>query len=256
MRMAEVNYQDEYNLLFERAEQQSEQKIAAESEGAAAFYVALRDIPDEMLPRERLQAKGVDSLSDRELLALLLGRGVKGKNVMRLARELLNQVEASKRVPSLEELKKITGLGLAQASKVIAMLEFGRRHWGTRGRLIRAPSDAFKLIQHYADFNRERFLALSLNGAHEVLATRVVSVGLVNKTLVHPREVFADVIGDRATAVLVAHNHPSGNVYPSSDDNEITSILARSAEILGIYFMDHLVFSLDTYYSYRNNQKL
>jgi DNA repair protein RadC len=130
------------------------------------------------------------------------------------------------------------------------MLEFGRRRWGSAGTMVKHPSDIFTLIRHHADRKQERFLSISLNGAHEVLAVRVVTVGLVNRTIVHPREVFADIIPDRAAAFIVAHNHPSGNLNPSPEDDEITNRLKDSAEILGLRFLDHLIFSQEAFFSY------
>jgi DNA repair protein RadC len=135
------------------------------------------------------------------------------------------------------------------------MLEFGRRKWAVSQR-IRQPADIYSLIRHYADRRQERFICLSLNGAHEVLAIRIVTVGLVNRTIVHPREVFADTILDRAASVIVAHNHPSGDLHPSGEDDEITSRLRAAAEILGLNFLDHLIFSEAAWFSYRQSGRL
>jgi DNA repair protein RadC len=138
---------------------------------------------------------------------------------------------------------------------VVAMLEFGRRKWAG-GVKIKHPQDIFNLIRHYADRRQEHFLCLSLNGAHEVIATRVVTIGLVNRTIVHPREVFADPLMDRASAVIVAHNHPSGQLMPSPEDDEITLRLKVTAEILGFNFLDHVIFSEASYFSYRQSKRL
>ena len=210
---------------------------------------------DEM-PREKLLDKGPAGLSDRELLSILLNTGVKGKNVSVLADELLEILDRKKEIPSFEKLSVIKGLGKAKSCTIAAMLEFGRRWWGTSTTRIARPRDIFDLIRHYADRKQERFISLSLNGAHEVLAVRVVTVGLVNKTIVHPREVFADLIQDRAAAFCVAHNHPSGHLTYSPEDEEITRRLYSAALILGIHFMDHLIFTQEDYWSFRENGKL
>jgi DNA repair protein RadC len=136
------------------------------------------------------------------------------------------------------------------------MLEFGRRRWGASGSSIKTPSEIFALIRHNADRKQERFISLSLNGAHEVLSVRVVTIGLVNRTIVHPREVFADLIQDRAAAFAVAHNHPSGRINPSPEDDEITWRLEEAAEILGLHFLDHIIFSETDWWSYRQNGRL
>ena len=207
-------------------------------------------LPKEKRPRERLINYGPESLSDEELLSVILVSGVKGKNVSLLARELLAKLEKEKNLPTVEELSRLTGLGKSKACIVAAMLEFGRRKWAS-GQRIRNPRDIYHLIRHHADRRQERFLCLSLNGAHEVLAVRIVTIGLVNRTIVHPREVFADPILDRASAVAVAHNHPSGNIQPSAEDQEITDRLKTAGDILGLNFLDHLIFSDKFYFSFR-----
>jgi DNA repair protein RadC len=209
-------------------------------------------LPKTERPRERLLLKGPQALSDRELLCILLNTGIKGKSVTALAGEVLDKLDRSKAIPSMEDLTAISGLGESRACTVAAMLELGRRRWGREAR-IRSPEDAYKLVRHYADRRQEHFLCISLNGAYEVLAVRVVTVGLVNKTIVHPREVFSDPLQDRASAVCVAHNHPSGNLKPSEEDNDITIKLKTAADILGLFFLDHIIFSLDGYVSYRQS---
>ncbi|GHU27834.1 DNA repair protein RadC [Spirochaetia bacterium] len=217
---------------------------------------ALDQIDPADRPREKLIDKGAAALSDRELLALLLGTGTAGKNVRVLARELLERLEQENRILTVQELITMTGIGNAKACSIVAMLEFGRRHWEAVGTRIERPDDIYPLIRHHADRRQERFLTLSLNGAHEILAIRIVTIGLVNRTIVHPREVFADPILDRASAIIVAHNHPSGQLIPSPEDDGITTRLNAAADILGIDFLDHLIFSENGYISYRQTGRL
>jgi DNA repair protein RadC len=206
-------------------------------------------LPAGQRPRERLIRAGPDSLSDQELLAVILVAGVQGRNVMNLARDLLDRLDREKAIPSVAELCGLKGMGESKACSIAAMLEFGRRKWSS-GLRIKSPQDLYGHIRHHADRRQERFLCISLNGAHEVLASRIVTIGLVNRTIVHPREVFADPILDRASAVAVAHNHPSGDVRPSREDDDITSRLRAASEILGLRFLDHLIFSETSWYSY------
>ncbi|MCL2556961.1 MAG: DNA repair protein RadC [Treponema sp.] len=208
------------------------------------------------LPRERMAERGPGALSGAELLAVILNTGTKGKNVAELAREIMALLDGNKEIPDLKDLARVSGMGNTKACAIAAMLEFGRRRWGAAGCAIRQPSDVFALLRHNADRKQECFISVSLNGAHEVLASRVVTVGLVNRTIVHPREVFADLIQDRASAFVVAHNHPSGKLIPSPEDDEITERLERAARILGLHFLDHLIFSQSDFYSYRNSGKL
>ena len=215
-----------------------------------SFRSSPLSLPKEDRPRERLIRSGPESLSDAALLSVILVSGVQGKNVSLVAQELLEKLDREKTIPPVEELCRLTGLGVSKACTVAAMLEFGRRKWAG-GQRIRHPGDIYNIIRHHADRRQERFICLSLNGAHEVLATRIVTIGLVNRTIVHPREVFADPILDRASAIIVAHNHPSGKLQPSGEDNEITLRLKAAAGILGINFLDHLIFSENSYFSYR-----
>jgi DNA repair protein RadC len=207
-------------------------------------------------PRERLTALGPAALSDQELLAVVLNAGIRGKSVTMLAAELADQLDTERGIPDIKDLRRLGGLGNAKACAVLAMLEFGRRRWGPCGSRIGTPSDAYPLIRHYADRRQERFICLSLNGAHETLAVRVVTVGLVNRTYIHPREVFADPIVDRASSVIVAHNHPSGRLEPSLEDEEITQRLKTTGDLLGITLLDHLIFSEHAYYSFLQAGKL
>ena len=209
-------------------------------------------LPMEERPREKLIRSGPESLSDQELLAVILVSGVHRKNVTLLAGELLGKLDEVKEIPPVKELSGLFGLGESKACIVAAMLEYGRRKWAG-GQRIMHPDDIYNLIRHYADRRQEKFFCLSLNGAHEVLATRVVTVGLVNRTIIHPREVFADPILDRASSVAVAHNHPSGNLRPSPEDHEITMRLKSASDILGINFLDHLIFSETAFFSFRQD---
>jgi DNA repair protein RadC len=200
--------------------------------------------------RERLAKEGAASLSDADLVAALLGTGTKGKGVYDLAREVLDLLDAVGGVPEAEALARIGGMGGAKACAVCAALELGRRLFGARERKISSPRDVWPIVSHWSDRKQERFICCSLNGAHELIAARVVSIGLVNRTVVHPREVYADPITDRACAVVVAHNHPSGRLDPSAEDREITAKLKCAADTLGIALLDHIIFSAEGYYSF------
>jgi DNA repair protein RadC len=209
----------------------------------------ISEIPKKDRPRERLQQKGAEALSDCELMAILLGRGTKKHDVLSVAEKILHVLENNKGTVSLEDLQKIEGVGLAKATLIAAAFEFARRRIRPEGLKISFPADILPLIKHYADRKQEHFICISINGANEVIKSRVVSVGLVNKTQVHPREVFADPITDRTSAIIVAHNHPSGGLIPSRDDIEITKQLKAAGEILGIKLLDHIIFNNKGYYS-------
>jgi DNA repair protein RadC len=213
-------------------------------------HISIRERPSIERPRERIISAGAQSLSDMDLISTLIGSGTRGTSVDRLAEKIQQMLDSSGSEVSAAELMNIIGLGPAKASVITAALELGRRRFPTVRSRITHPGDAYPLIRHYADRMQEHFIRISLNGAHEVLSIGVVSIGLVNRTIVHPREVFADPIRERATAVLVAHNHPSGNLLPSREDRDITARLKEAGGILGIGLLDHLIFSQDGFYSF------
>ena len=214
---------------------------------------AVNEIPIEDRPRERLAARGAESLSDTELLAVILGSGSKQYRVHKLAASVLKIFNSLNGSTSYKDLKNIPGIGPAKASLLSASLEFARRQIRPAGVRIRDSSDVFSLIRHIGDRKQEHFVCISLNGAHEVIATRVVTVGLVNSSQIHPREVFSDPILDRAASIIVAHNHPSGNLRPSQADIEVTKRLKESGEILGIKLLDHVIFSESSYFSFQES---
>jgi DNA repair protein RadC len=213
-------------------------------------------IDEEQRPRERLLHSGADTLSDRDLLAVLLGNGIPGCNVFKLADIVLNSLEETRFQTDPRRLLLIPGMGPAKVSQLTAALELARRVLAPRNYRVRHPSDVLPLLQHYADRPQEHFIVITLNGAHEVIAVRVVSIGLVNRTLVHPREIFADAIKDRAVAVICAHNHPSGKTHPSNEDHAVTRALQEAGGILGIRLLDHIVFAGAEHYSFLENDEL
>lgn len=216
----------------------------------------IQDLTVNDRPREKLQHKGAQALSDMELLAVLLGSGNRKHDVLALADKLLHLLDRTGPTPSMEELLTINGVGKAKASLIMAGLEFARRRIRPHGFKIAFPPDAYPLIRHIADRSQEHFICISLNGANEVIAIRTVSVGLVNRALVHPREVFADPITDRASAIIVAHNHPSGNLSPSPDDLAVTRQLKEAGLTLGIRMLDHIIFNKEKYYSLMENGQI
>jgi DNA repair protein RadC len=215
----------------------------------------MADLPEDERPRERMRLQGPGKLSDRELMAILLGKGGKGRDVWTLADRILDRIDRAGGVPDmdtlLETLMEVKGVGPAKAAVVTAALEFARRRIRPEGTRIRSPADVLPLIRHIADRKQEHLLALTLNGANEVIAVRIITVGLLNRTQVHPREVFADAVTDRAAALILAHNHPSGSVEPSADDRAVTRRIHEAGEILGIALLDHLIFARNGYFSFK-----
>lgn len=202
--------------------------------------------------RERMRERGAKNLSDRELVALALGSGTKDAPVMTLAERVIRALDETIRLSPTgvtdlgathETLGAIDGMGDSKTGVILAALELGRRYSGAINRKVSSAKDVHPLVAHFCDRKQEHFICVSLNGAHEVLAIRVVSVGILNRTIVHPREVFADPISDRAAAIIVCHNHPSGQLEPSEEDRNITRRLAQAGDLLGISLLDHLILS-------------
>jgi DNA repair protein RadC len=216
----------------------------------------IKDIPEEDRPREKLLTKGVSTLTDRELLAVLLGEGTQKQDVLTLAEKLIPVIDEKGVNLTVDDLAQFDGIGEAKAALILAAIEFTRRRIKPEGIRIDTPADLVPHIRHYADRKQEHFLCASINGANEVTNIRVVSIGLVNKTQVHPREVFADPLGDRASAIIVAHNHPAGTLKPSLEDIEITKQLKLSGETLGISLLDHIIFNHKDYYSFLENGEI
>ena len=204
----------------------------------------------DMLPREKARQYGIGVLNDKELLKILIGSGQKGCSVDKIAGSLLKLLDRTEGMPELKELMAVRGMGVAHSSLLAAALEFSRRYYLTQNSKITHPGEIYPLLVHMADRQQEHFFSISLNGAHEHIKTRQVSQGLLNRTIVHPREVYAGPLEDRSAALIVAHNHPSGNLEPSREDKEITRRLKEAGDILGIPLLDHIIFSKNGYASF------
>ncbi len=216
----------------------------------------INDIPEQDRPREKLLRKGAAALSDQELLAVLLGKGTPGMDVMTLAGRLVKVIDEKGLGIRAEDLREFDGVGDAKATLVLAALEFARRRIKPEGARIETPSDLLPHVRHYADRKQEHFLCASINGANEILNIRVVSIGLIDRTPVHPREVFADALSDRASAIIVAHNHPTGSLEPSAADAEVTKQLKAAGAVMGIALLDHIIFNRIGYFSFLESGRL
>lgn len=217
-----------------------------------ALMKTIKDIPSFDRPREKLAAHGAKALSDSELLVILLGSGISGKNVFQIAHSILRKFDRNgKKMLDVKSLLTIEGVGFAKACQILAAFEFARRKLFRDLVVVQSVQDVLPLISYIADKKQENFICISLNGANEVIGNRVVTVGLLNSTQIHPREVFADVISDRAAAVMLAHNHPSGILKPSADDIAMTKQMVESGRILGISVLDHIIITKKGYLSFK-----
>jgi DNA repair protein RadC len=221
----------------------------------------IKQLPPELRPRERLLTAGPSALSDGELLGLLFGIGSREKTAVELAGEVISAAGGLHGLydVSVHELTEVNGIGEAKACIILAALELGRRIGQVRnpGRpVISSPADVDRLLRgRIANLDRENFVVVLLNTKNEVTDTPLVSVGTLSASLVHPREVFKPAIRASAASVILAHNHPSGEVEPSREDREVTKRLKESAKILGIEVLDHVIVG-DGYYSMKEHGML
>ena len=212
---------------------------------------SVRDIPQCDRPRELLASRGEKSLNDEQLVMAILGSGGKNADVRKLSRDVATAIQQHRGRLSIENLTSISGIGIAKASQILSAFELARRYLATEIVRIDSANDAYQLLSEFKERKQEHFICISMNGANEVIEKRIVSIGLLDSSPVHPREVFADVIADRAAAVIFAHNHPSGNLKPSGPDHAVHRQLMASAEILGIRVLDNIIISRRGYFSFR-----
>jgi len=205
----------------------------------------------DYLPREKLQHQGARSLSDEELLAVIFGSGTRRCPVRQVAQRALPVIDRYGVDVGIEQLQSVPGIGTSKALGLIAAIELVRRRIRPEGTRITCAQDVLPLLNHLLDRPQEHVVALSLSGAHEVIRTRTVSIGLLASCPVHPREVFIGAIRDRAYSVIVAHNHPSGDPKPSDEDKRVTESLRSAASTLGIRLLDHIIFARRGYYSFQ-----
>jgi DNA repair protein RadC len=217
----------------------------------------IHDLPRDERPRERLVKFGEQALSAQELLQLILGRGVAGESVAVTAQKLLSHFGSLQKLSeaSIEELSSIKGIGLAKAAQIRAVFEISRRlatqSPSYKSKELTDPEKVFQLIKSkLKDYHKEHFYIIALNSRNHSIAE--VSVGSLNASIVHPREVFAEAIKNKAASVIFVHNHPSGDPEPSEDDLLLTKKLVESGKILGIEVLDHIIIVKDGFFSFKN----
>lgn len=208
----------------------------------------LRDRQDCDKPREKLAAKGPAALSDLELLMAIFGSGNAQADVTKISRDVRKLLTEKGSELTYEDLLGVKSLGPAKATQFMAAFELWRRQFEVSERpIIDSTEKAVELLKDIRDKKQEYFVCLSLDGANRLIAKRVITIGTLTGSLVHPREVFADAITDRAASVIVAHNHPSGSLNPSAADLAVTERLREAAQLLGLTLLDHLIVTKTSY---------
>ena len=219
----------------------------------------IHDLPKEERPRERLVKFGEQALSVQELLQLILGRGIAGESVVVTAQKLLSQFGSLQKLAeaSIEELFSVKGIGLAKATQMKAAFEIGRRlstqATPYKSKELTDPEKVYRLIKNkLKDYHKEHFYIIVLNSRNWSVAE--VSMGSLNASIVHPREVFEEAIRNKAASVIFVHNHPSGNPEPSEDDLIITKRLVEAGKIIGIEVNDHSIITKTGFFSFKDKR--
>lgn len=225
--------------------------------------VKIKDIPKEDRPCERLIEYGVESLSNEELLAIIFKTGTKGMSAKDLGNSLLSKIENIKKLNEInfETLKNFKGIGVSKACNLLASIELGKRINREVDSLKNIKLTSAELVYKYykeklGDKKQEYFYAVYLDSNKKIIEDKLLFLGTVNYSLVHPREVFKESYLLGASAIICVHNHPGGNVLPSKQDMDITNNLIEVSKILGVKFLDHIIISKNNYYSFLENNDI
>ena len=222
----------------------------------------IAEMPKRLQPRERLLEFGEKALADHELLAILLRTGTKGMNVLELALEVLHLFETKSclKQASLQELQEVSGIGPAKAVEIKAAIEFGYRlansYQPKLGTILSTESAGHWLIREMSDFHQEHLISLFLNSKNEIIHKKTIFIGTVNSSVAHPREIFKEAVKFPTARLIIAHNHPSGDVEPSQADLHFTKRLILCGEIMGIEVLDHLIIGQDQFLSLREESDI
>ena len=202
----------------------------------------MSDRRKDLRPREKLAARGAASLSDYELLMAIIGSGNKQADVTKIAWDLQKLLQDKGRELTFDDLLSIGSLGPAKSTQIMAGFELWRRRFESSEQpVIDSPDKAADQLADIRDKKQEYFVCLTLDGANRLISKRIITIGTLTSSLVHPREVFAEAISDRAASIIVAHNHPSGNLQSSDADRQVTERLKEAGVLLGINLVDHII---------------
>ncbi|MDH3214904.1 MAG: DNA repair protein RadC [Candidatus Krumholzibacteria bacterium] len=222
-------------------------------------HLSVKRLPPEDRPRERLYHNGPCELSLQELLAIVLGRGTREASALGLAFRLLERYGdiVSLGRANLDDLKKVPGIGFVRACQLVAAFEIGKRfatNPGTRGISIHGPGDIARMFMHeMTHLDREHFKAALLNTKNQVLKVVTISIGSLNASIVHPREIFKPAISASAASIVLVHNHPTGDPTPSQEDVEFTRRFAKCGDLMGIQLLDHVIIGWGRYRSLKES---
>ncbi len=222
-------------------------------------HITIKEMPEEERPREKMMKYGSDKVTNAELLAIIIRTGSRRASAVNLADKILSRAENLRELPnlSIQELMEIKGIGLAKGVQIKAALELGRRiasSFRLETRSISSPKDvADYLMEEMRYYQKEYFKAVFLNTKNQVISTEIISIGSLNSSIVHPREIFCAAVKKASASVILVHNHPSGDPTPSREDIEVTKRIVQAGEIIGVSVLDHLIIGEGRYYSFRES---
>ena len=217
--------------------------------------VKIQKLDKKDRPREKLLAKGAENLTDIELIQIIIGSGVKNADVTKISKQIKKLLDTNGYKIISEQLTAIKGVSTATATKLVALFELAEREFKDFT-IIDSAEKAAMLVPELKDTKQEHLIVLSLDGANRLSQKRLISIGTLNASLVHPREVFADPITDRAASIIVIHNHPSGTPEPRDADIQITKRLQDAGKLLGINVLDHIIIAKNNIYSFTDDNTL
>lgn len=209
-----------------------------------------------MKPREKILTHGVKKAESWELIATILWSGIRGRSVFQIARKAAKLIEEKQDTIKLDDLLQIPGIWKIKALQIIWAFELARRHYLKEWITIESVGDIVNQVADYRKKKQEYLLSLTLDGAGRLIKKRIVTIWLLDQSLAHPREIFSGAISDHANSLILVHNHPSGNPFPSNADKNVTRRISDVAELVGIRLLDHIIITWDSHFSFRENALL
>ncbi|MDD4983551.1 MAG: DNA repair protein RadC [Candidatus ainarchaeum sp.] len=215
----------------------------------------IKDLPEQNRPRERFLKQGAEALSDAELFAIILRTGTITENVIDMSNRLIKEYGLDKLFEcSLKELQKIKGIGPSKAMQILAISELGKRHNQSKKTLkqISSAKEVFNLFhERLKDEKQENFYVLMLNNKNYIIKEELITKGILDSTIIHPREIFKPAIKNSSARIILVHNHPSGDPAPSEEDVKVTQQIKEASKVIGIELADHIIIGTDNYYSFK-----
>lgn len=223
------------------------------------YNLRIRDLPEEDKPREKLRKHGPAALKNYELMAVILGKGTKREGILELSQRIMAQYgeQAIFTEGDVGKIEKVLGLSPVQACQVVAAFELGKRLFGRPTEVfLRSPEEVFEYAKDMARLKQEHLRGLYLDTRNRLVRDEVITIGTLNESLAHPREIFHPAVETHAAAIILVHNHPSGDPFPSRDDIELTKQIYEASRLMEIEVLDHVIIGNKRYYSLKENTEI